>query len=835
MRLLAELVASHEDWLTHRIREFALQDPQGRYHFPPTEELPIPLAGLAGAFNEAVAQAEAAVDAAWDEGFTSDPVARFGAVEARHHRERSGTPAAFQRMVRHYRQAYIELLANGGVSEEDRDRCRLFLEYFFERLLLGFALEWGSLNDEIRIGQLRATHRKILREKNKYLGAFESLGTPLILLDRAGHIENLNHAAAALFDGLEVFGAPYYEERAATRPPKWLDSSFLPSENPGSQKSVEVTLDTTLGTRHFIVESRRLLDESESPGGAILAFHDVTEQEESQARLAYRSELSRIVSEISTEFVGLNAQEADSAIERALQKVGSFMGADSAYTFRFSDDGSRFSMTHLWQANDEQTSRLILQDLDAASMPWWMERLRNAKVVAVTAVDELPEEARIEREILMSQGIQSLLDVPLTFQDQVEGFMGLACRTRRQGWTSDEIHLMQILGQALTNTIRHHHAEQVLARERHLLRTLIDYLPDYIYVKDAQSRFVLNNAAHLRLLKAESAEDVYGKTDYDIFPEQLASRYYADEQAAIRSGEPLVNREEVVVDERGRKLWVLSTKVPFRDVEGNIAGIVGMSRNITERKRLEEALENHAKLLEKANADLHLRNQELDEFTYIASHDLQEPLRKLTAFSDVLREDLLAGEHEAVLRDLEVLSSGAQRMQQLVQDLLALSRSSRQKMSVQPVPLDRCVDRALDALELRIKETGAQVVREKLPVVRGDLSLLTQLFQNLIGNALKFHTGTAPHVEISCEPIEGGWRVSVKDEGIGIKPEYAEQIFAPFKRLHSRGKYEGTGIGLAICRKIVERHGGVIWVESELGKGATFKFTLKQQREAAPT
>ena len=548
-----------------------------------------------------------------------------------------------------------------------------------------------------------------------------------------------------------------------------------------------------------------------------------------QSLLRYRGDLSRLISEISTEFVGLTPEQTDSAIESALGRIGQFAAADTAYAVRFSEDGKRFSVSHLWRSSHSVRPAGNVDELNVLSMSWWMQRLRESEVVVVGSIDEVPKDALVERGFIQSQGIESLLGVPLSVQDAVVGFIAISSHTRGRRWSDDETYLVRIFGQVLTNALRRQHAEEMIARERLLLRALIDNLPDYIFVKDTRSRFILNNAAHLRLLRAESAEAVAGKTDFDIFPKPLATRYFADEQAVIQTREPLVNREEQVVDEQKHKLWLMTTKVPFTDAQGNVAGIVGMSRNITERKHMEEAIKSHSKLLEQANADLKRRNQDLDEFTYVASHDLQEPLRKLTAFSDALREDLDLGDREAVLKDLDVLSSGAQRMQRLVQDLLALSRSGRQKMNVAATRIEHCVSGALDALEIRIRETKAEISRAKMPVVRGDASMLTQLYQNLIGNALKFCDADHPCIELTAEQSEGNWTLGVRDNGIGIKPEYAKQIFAPFKRLHGRGRYEGTGIGLAICRKIVERHGGAIWVESELGQGAHFKFTLPEK------
>ncbi|MCX5758937.1 MAG: ATP-binding protein, partial [Candidatus Hydrogenedentes bacterium] len=241
-----------------------------------------------------------------------------------------------------------------------------------------------------------------------------------------------------------------------------------------------------------------------------------------------------------------------------------------------------------------------------------------------------------------------------------------------------------------------------------------------------------------------------------------------------------------------------------------------------------EALALRSRELEEAIEELRRRNRELDEFTYVSSHDLQEPLRQLVSFSALLRRDAGSSLSERALKDLEFITSCARRMQTLVQDLLALSRAGRAGMNRAVISLDRCVDRALDALQERIRETGATIARTHLPVVEGDELLLTQLYQNLIGNALKFAGGKAPAVCITVEETAGRCVLGVRDAGIGIAPQYAEQIFAPFKRLHARGEYEGSGIGLAICRRVVERHHGQIWVESELGSGAHFRFTLNE-------
>ena len=251
---------------------------------------------------------------------------------------------------------------------------------------------------------------------------------------------------------------------------------------------------------------------------------------------------------------------------------------------------------------------------------------------------------------------------------------------------------------------------------------------------------------------------------------------------------------------------------------------------IVERKRAEAKLVQQARQLERANRQLESKNAELDQFTYVASHDLQEPLRKVTAFSGILRQDLGQNLSERAEKDLGFIVDAAKRMQKLVQDLLALSRSGRVAMKVESISLDRCADQAIDSLAIRMKESQGQIIRDELPQVWGDRTMLTQLYQNLLSNALKFAAADRPQIRLTAERGEEQLILGVQDNGIGIEPRYAEQIFAPFKRLHGRGEYEGTGIGLAICCKTVERHGGKIWVESTPGNGAHFKFTLDEVR-----
>jgi signal transduction histidine kinase len=223
-------------------------------------------------------------------------------------------------------------------------------------------------------------------------------------------------------------------------------------------------------------------------------------------------------------------------------------------------------------------------------------------------------------------------------------------------------------------------------------------------------------------------------------------------------------------------------------------------------------------------------NQDLEQFAYVASHDLQEPLRMVATYTQLLAERYRGQLDENADKYIHYAVDGALRMQALVQDLLSFSRVGRQSTDLQSTDCNLVVDTAVQNLRTAVEDSGAQVRHDPLPTVRADGSQLLQVFQNLIGNALKFRGPDRPSIHVSAGKKGREWVFSVADNGIGIAPEHAEMIFVIFKRLHTRAEYAGSGIGLSICKKIIERQGGRIWVESQLGQGATFKFTLPDIR-----
>lgn len=392
-------------------------------------------------------------------------------------------------------------------------------------------------------------------------------------------------------------------------------------------------------------------------------------------------------------------------------------------------------------------------------------------------------------------------------------------------------------------------ANRALEESEQKYRTLFEESADALLLLDGQ-RFVDCNDATVRMLRYESKEDVLSAHPSDLSPpkqingENSLSLANQMIRIALEKGTHRFEWEHKRADGEVFPVEVLLTALPV----GGKRALHVVWRDITERRRDAARLQEYAASLETmntaladaieslqhANTELTRKNEELDEYTYVASHDLQEPLRKIVSFGELLRKD--AGENLAAeaRRDIDFISDAARRMQTLVQDLLRLSRTGRSAMRSEPVDLNQCVELAIDALSTRVSEIDAEIVRADLPTVRGDETLLTQLFQNLISNALKFiPKERRPVVRLTAEHQGDEWILGVQDNGIGIKQEYSEQIFAPFKRLHGRSEYPGTGIGLAICRKTVERHSGRIWVESEVGQGSHFRFTIKEYSETS--
>ena len=364
-------------------------------------------------------------------------------------------------------------------------------------------------------------------------------------------------------------------------------------------------------------------------------------------------------------------------------------------------------------------------------------------------------------------------------------------------------------------TIRRHRFQPITAARAS--REILETMADALFVIDAEGRIRVINSA-VRSLLGYRDHDLLGRaidTIEQTVGDATITRTLRElsRRGAIRDQERVLRHK----DGHGVDVSVSISPVSERDVQ---QGAVVIARDIRERKHAEAELRHTMKRLEQSN-------RELEDFAYVASHDLQEPLRKIQAFGDLLKSkhagrlDPQAGDY------IERMQSAAKRMQVLINDLLTFSRVTTKAQPFVPVDLGQVAHEVAKDLEIRSHDAGARVVIGELPIIDADPLQMRQLLQNLVSNALKFHRpDVEPLVEVAGALANGRARITVSDNGIGFEEKYADRIFTMFERLHGRGKYEGTGIGLAICRKIAERHGGEISARSKPGEGSTFVVYL---------
>lgn len=361
-------------------------------------------------------------------------------------------------------------------------------------------------------------------------------------------------------------------------------------------------------------------------------------------------------------------------------------------------------------------------------------------------------------------------------------------------------------------------AQRIAERESRLLSAIVDSSDDAIVSKDLNGTITSWN---------KSAERLFGYTAEEIVGKPVTLLIPADRQdeepriiARLKAGERVDHFETLRRRKDGTLLDISLTISPVRDERGQIVGASKIARDITQRKR--------------AESEIRRANHDLEQFAFSASHDLQEPLRSVKIYSELLARRYGGKLDGEALEFLGYMQAGATRMELLVSDLLSYTQVSKQEKCTDSVDANAALTTVLSGMSGSILESGARITSDPLPTVQMHAMQLQQLFQNLIGNAIKYRSPIrTPEIHIAATHRGEGWTFSVTDNGIGIAPEYKEKVFGLFKRLHSSDEYAGTGIGLAICQRIVEQYDGRIWVESEPDRGSSFHFTIGRSRDCS--
>jgi PAS domain S-box-containing protein len=358
------------------------------------------------------------------------------------------------------------------------------------------------------------------------------------------------------------------------------------------------------------------------------------------------------------------------------------------------------------------------------------------------------------------------------------------------------------------------------------LASIIFHTPDAIYGLSLEGTIQSWNPG-ARMLYGYTEKEAIGSNIDIILPlEKKAEMNYLLDK--INKGESVISFETKRQRKDKTVLDVSITVSPIKEASGIITGASTIARDITFKKQVEAELRHYAE-------ELALSNEELYVFSYAASHDLQEPLRTIQSFIRLLNEKHKKKLDPEVDELIDSAEDGVTRMHRLITDFLMYSRVGSQAAVMESIDCNEVLNEALDNLKIAIKESKAKIKKFSLPVINGNKVQMIQVFQNLVSNAIKYQGEKKPAIEISAEKKDDFWQFAIKDNGIGIEEWFSERIFIVFQKLHDYKKYPGSGIGLALCKRAIEKHGGKIWFESEVGKGTTFYFTLPVIKEKKKT
>jgi len=397
-----------------------------------------------------------------------------------------------------------------------------------------------------------------------------------------------------------------------------------------------------------------------------------------------------------------------------------------------------------------------------------------------------------------------------------------------------------VLNHRLGVLVQAQQSRKQLEEERDLLRTLIDNLPDYIFIKDAQGRFVASNVAHARAAQTAAVDDLIGKTAFDFWPEELAAQYQADDQNVIDSGLPLINAERTTVDALGNQRVVLTNKIPLRNKDGKPTWLIGISRDITQRKQTEEALRSHAVELEdrvaertKALQEALKEQKELNvlkaSFVSMVSHEVRTPLTTIassTGLLQIAQEKMVPEQRQ---KHFEKIHEAVKRIVELLEDVLDYSGAEADYVKFNPerLNLERLCAEVVKEVQGSLAQSHTVIfsTRGAFGDVFVDRELMRQIVTNLLTNAVKY-SPQGGNVYLDLAHVDDCIEIRVRDSGIGIPAEDQKRVFEPFHRGLNVGVVPGTGLGLAIVKRAVDLHGGTVCFESELGQGTTFVVTL---------
>ena len=416
--------------------------------------------------------------------------------------------------------------------------------------------------------------------------------------------------------------------------------------------------------------------------------------------------------------------------------------------------------------------------------------------------------------------MEGWLAVPIIGSDgQNMGLIQLSDKYEGQFTEADEAILIQLANIAAA-AIENARLYNELRESEERYRRLVENVPGMVYrcrnEREWPMEFVSDACRDLTGYDPDALERDEVLWGRDVIVEEDREEVWDEIQTLVTDREPFSITYRIETTD-GTRRWVRDRGRGIFNETGDLVEIEGIISDITEHKEREQALEES--------------NERLEHFAYATSHDLQEPLRMVSTYLQLIEERYRDTLDEDGREFIDFAVNGADRMREMIDALLEYSRVETEGQPFEPVDLDDILDEVIDDLQFRIEESEAEISRDGLPTMHGDPDQLREVFQNLLDNAIEYSGDAPPEIHVGADRDGDRWVITVDDEGIGIDPDDQDRVFEVFQRLHTREEHDGTGIGLALCERIVERHGGEIWVESEPGEGSTFSFTLQKTTE----